>query len=208
MKKTLSDISIELNEQSGHVNSPCLIFITDNEAQPCPEEVIDKLPKKSMVILRDYDYENRYELGKALRYICRTKEIKFLVAGDLTLALMLEADGIHIPEPMMNEVPQIKKDHPEFIISISCHNEASLKQAVKFEDDLIILAPVFPTKSHPETYDDPSLTLGPDKVQELCTRYIAPIYALGGVNVETALHLQNTGVAGIAAIRGFLNKKN
>ena len=203
MKKNLSDISRELNEQSGFPGSPILIFITDNDAQPCPEDVIDKLPKNSMVILRDYDDENRYELGKALRYICRQKEIRFLVAGDLTLALMLEADGVHLPEHMIGEISQIKTDNPALLISTSCHDEHSLSRSVDLGSDIVLLAPVFPTHSHPETFDNPSLTLGMSKFNSLCTKYNVPIYALGGVNKDTAKQLHNSGAAGIAAIRGF-----
>ncbi len=203
MKKTLSDISKELNEQSGYAGFPSLIFITDHRAQPCPEEIIDRLPSGSVVILRDYDDENRYDTGKALRYICRAKGIKFLVAGDLTLSLMLEADGVHLPEYMISDAAKIKTDHPDYFISVSCHGEEALEKAVGIGADVALLAPIFPTNTHPETLDDPTLIIGVGRLADFCNKYSIPIYALGGVNVETAELLHQTGVAGISAIRGF-----
>ena len=38
--------------------------ITDQQAQPYPEKVIDNLPQNAAVILRDYDHDNRGELGE------------------------------------------------------------------------------------------------------------------------------------------------
>ena len=95
MKRNLTEISKELNRQSGFEGKASVIFITDRHAQPYPENIVSELPVGSMVITRDYDDENRAELGRALGYICKARNLKFIVAGDYTLCLMLEADGIH-----------------------------------------------------------------------------------------------------------------
>ena len=55
MTGNLTEIALELNRESRFDNMPRVIFITDNGAQPYPEDVIERLPKNSMVILRDYD---------------------------------------------------------------------------------------------------------------------------------------------------------
>ena len=47
------------------------------------------------------------------------------------------------------------------------------------------------------------LTIGPGRLRSICEGIRVPIYALGGVNNITAEKLKGTGVAGIAAIRGF-----
>ena len=133
MKKNLSEISKELNRESRFKGMPRVIFMTDQAAQPCPEDVIDRMPEGSMVILRDYDDEDRYDLAKALSYICKSKEIKFLVAGDLTLSLMVEADGIHLPEYMMGEALKIKEDHSDFIITTAAHSEQAALDSVRAE---------------------------------------------------------------------------
>lgn len=203
MKRNLAEISQELNRQSGWKDLPDLIFITDQKAQPLPESVIEKLPQGAMVIFRDYDHDQRAELASALRYICKSKDIKFLVAGDLTLALMVDADGIHLPEHMIDEATAIRRAHPKFFITASCHANTVMGKIPKLEIDAILLAPIFATSSHPETMNDLSLTIGPNKLKLICENIRMPVYALGGVNDTTAEKLLGTGVAGIAAIRGF-----
>ena len=69
--------------------------------------------------------------------------------------------------------------------------------------DAILLAPIFETRSHPETMKNKGLTIGPGRLRSICEGIRVPIYALGGVNNITAEKLKGTGVAGIAAIRGF-----
>ncbi|MCC3861981.1 thiamine phosphate synthase [Emcibacteraceae bacterium Y4] len=177
--------------------------MTDKKAQPLPEEVIERMPSGSMVILRDYDHENRAELAKALCYICRVKGIKFMVAGDLTLALMVQADGIHLPEYMLDQIATIKRENPDFTVTVSAHDHSAVRKAEKSDADGVLLAPVFPTYSHPETFDDPSKTIGTDKLANICAKQKIAIYALGGINIDTALSLKDTGIAGIAAIRGI-----
>jgi thiamine-phosphate pyrophosphorylase len=203
MEKNLTEISNELNRISRFKGKPRLIFMTDNEAQPHPEETIDRMPEGSMVILRDYDDENRHDLAKALSYICQSKGIKFLVAGDLTLALMVDADGVHLPKYMAQDAESIKIDNPNFIITIAANSKKAVEKAELLGVYAVLVAPVFPTKSHPETFEDQSLLIGTEQLQELCSEFDIAIYALGGVNVETAERIKHSGIAGFAAIRGI-----
>ncbi len=203
MERNLTEIAEDLNRQSGYVHLPSLIFITDNETQPYPESVIEKMPSGSMVILRDYDLESRRELGQALKYICEKRGIKFVVAGDLTLSLMVKADGIHIPEHALHKVSSIREEYPDYFITASVHNEAAIKHALEGDVDALLLSPIFPTKSHPETFKDINLTIGLNALKIICSKYEVPIYALGGITIETAPDLSNSGVTGIAAIRGL-----
>lgn len=203
MKRKLSEIADELNHQSGFNHLPSLIFITDQKAQPCPETVIDQLPIGSMVIFRDYAHKNRNELGQALRYIAKARGIKFLVAGDISLTLMVAADGIHLPEHLISQAINIKTEHPDLYITVSCHTEEAILVAMKNGVDAVLLGPVFPTKSHPETFDEPTLTIGAEGLKKICEKFSFPIYALGGVNQKTAEKIVHCGATGIAAIRGF-----
>ncbi|MBT5767321.1 thiamine phosphate synthase [Pseudemcibacter sp.] len=203
MTGNLTEIALELNRESRFDNMPRVIFITDNGAQPYPEDVIERLPKNSMVILRDYDLETRANLGKALRYMCKTKGIKFFVAGDIKLALMLDADGIHLPEFMLSEAEKIKQDYPSMLISVAAHKEETIVEAERLNLFASLLSPIYPTKSHPETFEDIGKTIGIKRLNEVCEKYKIPVYALGGINKETAQELIYSNIAGIAGIRGF-----
>lgn len=203
MTGNLTEIAVELNRESRFDNMPRVIFMTDNEAQPFPEDVIERLPCESIVVLRDYDHDDRENLGKALRYICRTKGIKFFVAGDITLSLMLDADGIHLPEYMLSDAEKIKQDYPSLLMSIAAHHEITVAKAERLDLFAVLLSPIFPTKSHPETFTDKSKTIGIKRLNEVCEKYKIPVYALGGINEQTAQELLNSNIAGFAGIRGL-----
>lgn len=203
MNGNLTEISKELNHLSRFDGLPSLIFITDQSSQPYPEHIIDKLPNGSIVILRDYDHKSRYELGKALSYLCKAKNLKFLVAGDLTLALSLEADGIHLPEYLMEKALDIRKENPNYFITAAAHNEKIVQKAIQYKIDAVLLAPIFPTQSHPETIEDMSLTIGTEKLRSISINNDIPIYGLGGININTIKNLYGTGIVGIATITGL-----
>ncbi len=178
-------------------------FITDQQAIPCPEEIIAELPPGFGVIFRDYDHPARAELGNKLAGLCRRRGLVFLVAADVILAGCLEADGIHLPEAMTDQVSRIRQGHPDRIITLSCHAPASVSQASSLPLDAMVIAPVFPTQSHPETYSGARATLGLSGVVDITSRTTLPLYGLGGITVDNIHELSGTGLAGIAAIRGF-----
>lgn len=203
MTEKLTEISKELNHQSDFDHLPALIFMTDQDAQPMPENIIAKMPKGAMVIFRDYQHQNRTDLGKALCYICKARGVKFIVAGDLTLCLMLGADGIHLPEYMVGETKNIRADHKDLLITTAAHGEQAVSRAQSCGVDAILLAPIFPTKSHMRTIGNPKSCLGRDKLKYICGKYKIAIYALGGITQINAAELMDTGITGIATIRGL-----
>lgn len=190
-----------LNKDHGHL--PPVFFITDQQAVPSPEKVISRLPKGSGVILRDYDHPAREKLGAALAKICRDRNIIFLVAQDAELGIKLEADGVHLPERCMDWATDIRASYPHWMITASCHDRSSIMRAEALPVNACLIAPVFPTYSHPETFSGQAATLGLSGVQDMTAATNLPLYALGGVTNENARQLIGSGVVGIAAIRGF-----
>lgn len=202
---TLADIAKRLNKDHGHL--PALFFMTDQQAAPAPEKVISALPGGSAVIFRDYDHSERESLGAALAVMCRERDIRFLVARDVDMAVKLAADGVHLPEILMGQAGNIRASHPHWMITVSCHDLASVIRASDMPVDAGLIAPVFPTRSHPMTLSGQQATLGLSEVRDMAAATVLPLYALGGVTHKNAPQLIGSGVAGIAAIRGFYDVK-
>lgn len=198
---TLTDIAKRLNKDHGHL--PSVFFITDQQAVPSPDKIIKGLSRGSAVILRDYNHRNREKLGAELRKICQEKGIIFLVAGDADLAVELSADGVHLPEGLMEQAVDIRNLQPQWIITASCHDHAAVVRAASLPINAGLIAPVFPTYSHPSTYSGQRPTLGLSGVRDLVAATTLPLYALGGITDKNARQLIGSGVVGIAAIRGF-----
>jgi len=207
---TLTDIARRLNDDYGQGCRqgqgsllPSSFFITDEKAIPQPEKIIATLPRGFAVILRDYDSPQRAALGTRLSELCRAGGLKFLVAGDVSLASFLKADGIHLAEHVRHQATSIRERYPDWLITASCHSQESLKGAEGMPLDAALVSPVFPTSSHPETLSGEKDVLGWEKLREMVSTTTFPLYALGGITGDNAHKLVGLGLAGLAAIRGF-----
>ena len=61
--------------------------------------------------------------------------------------------------------------------------------------DIVVLAPVFATASHPT-----ARTLGPTRFAALVRQVPCPVIALGGITSHTARRLTHSGAHGLAGI--------
>jgi len=181
-----------------HVPLPPLIFITDRQRQPHPEVVASNLPKGSAVLFRDYGLLNRKLLGKKLKALCREKQLIFLVAGNGGLAHNLSADGIHLSEIHIQEVPYWRTTHPNWLITVAAHSEKAVQKAARAGAHAALVSPIFETQSHPQ-----AKPLGASRLRRIVASYPIPIYALGGVNTRTQTLLGNIGLCGLAGISSF-----
>ncbi|MCF6215414.1 MAG: thiamine phosphate synthase [Emcibacter sp.] len=205
---TLADIANRLNQEywQDHRNGqglPALFFVTDQQAIPHPEKIISELSQEAAVIFRDYDHPSRAALCAELARLCRKKNIPFLVAGDIALAEKLGASGVHLPEIMMMQADDIRRDYPHWIITAACHDLNSVRKAGNLPIDAALIAPIFPTHSHAETLTGEQKTLGLRGVQAMVKASSLPLYGLGGISSMNGRELIGSGLVGLAAIRGF-----
>ena len=153
--------------------------------------------------LKKYSFEKKITIGKKIKQICKTNNVKFLVNDDPELSKKLNADGCHLGQKDMS-IMEARKIVGNKIIGITCHNSINLaKAAIKGKADYIAFGAFFSTNTKKVKYRASTKIL--DKVKKL-TRI--PIVAIGGINVSnyTKLLLNNTN---LLAISGYVwkNKK-
>lgn len=181
---------------------PPLILMTDSRRLPDPLAAAADLPRGSAVILRHYDAPDRAGLARRLAGICRRRGILLLIAADWRLAVASGANGVHLPEGMARRGPCAwgagAPHRPGFLVTAAAHSPAAIARAARAGADAVLLSPVFATASHPGAE-----TLGPLKFVRWCRAAALPVYALGGIDRETAPRLAGSGLAGIAGIGGL-----
>lgn len=84
------------------------------------------------------------------------------------------------------------------MLSVSVHNLTQLQQAQAMGADCVLLSPVLPTQTHPDTP-----ALGWQQASEWARQATIPVYALGGVSLNHLAQAKASGFQGIAAIRAF-----
>lgn len=175
------------------IGLPPLVLLTDDERLPDPVAAARALPKGSMVILRARQKAHRAKLAASLSRIAHERDLVLLIADDPELAMQTHAHGIHLPEAHAMQAAHWRARRPNWLITCAAH---SLQACTRMRyADAILLGPVFATQSHPD-----AAVLGAIHTRLIASAAQTPIYALGGVDAQTILHLKNANLAGIAAI--------
>ncbi|MBM3518544.1 MAG: thiamine phosphate synthase, partial [Alphaproteobacteria bacterium] len=121
--------------------------------------------------------------------------VLLLIAEDGWLAARAGAAGLHLPERARGRLRYWRQRRPRWLITVAAHGLPALRAAAEGGADAALLAPVFPTASHPG-----APALGPLRFARLAQTSPLPVYALGGVTARTGRRLSGTAAAGIAAI--------
>lgn len=178
-----------------------MIAMSDEERMPDPIAIIPHLSPGSALILRHYNTPNRQTLAKDLAPLCQRWGIKLLIANDARLARAVQADGLHLSENALHRGPQLWRQicAPHWLITAAAHSPAALLRAARTGAHAALLAPVFPTASHPERPH-----IGLHRLAQWSQISPLPVYALGGIGHATVRRLKNCKIAGIAGIGGFM----
>jgi thiamine-phosphate pyrophosphorylase len=155
---------------------------------------IGRLRFCSGVIFRHYELPEaeRQSLFRKVRRTCRRRGHLLILASDERKAICWRADGFH----------QRSASRSILLHSVAVHNRVQLAKAKRYRADMILLSPLFVTKSHPG-----QRPLGKTRFNALAA--IAgnmKVIALGGMTQRNAAGLNPGLVDGWAAIDTFRRK--
>ncbi|RMA97294.1 thiamine phosphate synthase [Hydrogenothermus marinus] len=175
--------------------------ITDRKKYKIPFEnqiklLLDKGIRMFQLREKDLSSGELLNLAEKMKRILEKYNGSLFINDRVDVALLVEADGVHLPENSF-PVSKIKTKFPHLIVGKSCH---SIECAIKAQEegaDYIIFSPIF----YVEGKGKPQ---GIKKLKEVVERVNIPVYALGGINKSNINQVLDTGVYGIAGIRTFL----
>ncbi len=157
---------------------------------------------------KDLDPSELLELATAVVEAVRAESdsTRVLLNGPAGIALAAGADGLHIPSHAPHDALDAARDafHPrQPILSVACHDLASVARARAAAADYLLFAPVY-GKQLPGGHTLPGTGL--TALAQACRAAASiPVLALGGVTPANAAACVNAGAAGIAAIRLFMS---
>lgn len=177
---------------------PPLLFFTDPIRTPTPWEVAARLPRGAAVVYRGFGRPEMVEEARTLRQVTADRGLRLLIGHDADLAAAIGADGVHLPERVLDRAEGLRSRHPEWIITGALHEDVARpgREAL----DAVILSPVFRAGGSSAGRDP----LGVANVTQRVSRLSVPAYGLGGITAETASALADTGLCGLAAIDGVV----
>jgi thiamine-phosphate pyrophosphorylase len=185
--------------------------ITDSALLPNDNLLIAKVEAAlrggiSMVQYRDKssDTQKRTHQAFVLRDLCTHYRVPLIINDDVQLAIVVNADGVHLGQQDVALVQARQLLGSEKIIGITCH--ASLTHAKKAEAnsaDYVAFGSCFSSPTKPNALHVSLQTLAEAKQQ-----LHIPVVAIGGINYENAHSIIHTGVDMIAVISSLFTQEN
>jgi len=141
-------------------------------------------------------------LAQQVVALCHRCGAKVLLNAHPDCLARVSADGVHLSQSLAAEF-SARPVADESLLSVSCHDEISLRQAKLIAADFAVLSPVQQTQSHPE-----AKPLGWPEFQRWVMAASLPVYALGGLGRGDILTARQHAAQGVAAIRALWGESN
>jgi len=193
------------NESFSTLSRPSLYLITD--ASLIRDLTVPEAVEKAILGgLKFVQYREKnlspsksYEVGEMLRLLTRKAGAIFIVNDDVSLALAVEADGVHLGQEdlPMQEARKILGHRK--LIGISTHSVQEAMAAEQAGADYIGLGPIYST-----TTKQTRSPLGCVVIRQVTEKVKIPVFAIGGINRTNLREALMAGAAGISIVSAIL----
>ncbi len=142
--------------------------------------------------------------ARSLLELCRTYRAPLIINDDLKLAARIGADGVHLGQTDASLIEARQHLGSQAIIGVTCHASLSLaKQAQERGADYVAFGRFFNSATKPEAPPAPLQLLSQAR-RELAV----PICAIGGITIDSAPVLLESGADLLAIIHGVFGQKD
>jgi thiamine-phosphate pyrophosphorylase len=137
-------------------------------------------------------------LARRLREVTRAAGALFIVNDHLDLALLSEADGVHLGPDDLSVTAARRVAGDGLLIGASASTSAAALAAIKSGADYIGCGPAFATPLKPQKE-----VIGPRGVAEVANAVGAagPVFAIGGIDASNIAQLTSVGVRRACVVR-------
>lgn len=131
--------------------------------------------------------------------VCKKNGVKLILNSAMQSSFSSQVAGVHLTSRDLMSM-QTRPSNLAWV-SASCHNLEELHHAEKIGLDFAVLAPVMPTKTHPD-----AKALGWERFAHMVFQINIPVYALGGMSANDLTTSLYFGAQGVAGIRMFIEE--
>jgi thiamine-phosphate pyrophosphorylase len=132
------------------------------------------------------------EIGK----IVKQSGARYIINDRADIALILEADGVHVGQDDLPPAKVRKLVGEQMILGFSTHNERQLRDGDREPVDYLALGPIFGTPSK----KNPDPVVGTAELARLRALTEKPLVAIGGITRANAREVLAAGASSLAVI--------
>ncbi|WP_027179557.1 thiamine phosphate synthase [Maridesulfovibrio bastinii] len=168
------------------------------------KEMLDNNIKLIQYREKEIKSGQKYKECCEIRKMTREAGAAFIINDDIDLAMMVEADGIHIgQEDFPIEVVR-KLIGDKMAIGLSTHNPEQAREAVKLGADYIGVGPIFKTMTKEDVCDP----VGFDYLEYVAQNISIPFVAIGGIKEHNIKEVTSRGVKCVALVTEIVEADN
>jgi len=145
-----------------------------------------------------------FKQALAIRALCREFHTPFVVNDRPDIALLVEADILHLGQDDLPLAAARRLVGPVMPIGRSTHSLAQALRAVAEGADYLGFGPIYKTPSKRK----PDPAVGVDGLQEMLAQVSLPVVAIGGLDEINITAVAATGVPAVAVIRAILQAED
>lgn len=195
MKKEVIDYSLYLVTDSRNK--------TEGEFLKIIEEAVEG--GTSIVQLREKTASTKdfYGLALKVKEITRKYDVPLIINDRIDIALAIDSEGVHLGQEDMPADIAREIIGDDKILGVSA---STVEEAIKAQvdgADYIGSGAVFPTA----TKDDAD-SVSKEELVEIVNSIDIPVVAIGGITLENAKELKNTGIAGFSVVSAIMGADN
>ncbi len=187
-----------------------LYAVTDlTQVKPSILSVIETVYRNGTDIVqlrsKTLSMRDKVALGRAIQKISTRMKKLFFVNDSLDLALLTNADGLHVGQEDMSpkDIRALcKKVGRHLYLGLSTHSELQAKKAMQEPVDYFGVGPVFKTPTKPG-YSSVGLKL----IRQVSRFATKPWVAIGGINRNNLAQVLDAGATRVAVVRAIFDAK-
>lgn len=141
-----------------------------------------------------------YNLALKVKKITEKYGVPLIINDRLDIALAVDADGVHVGQSDMPCDVTRRLIGQDKILGVSAATIEEAKKAEKDGADYIGTGAVFPT----QTKDDAD-SVTKEELEKIVESIDIPVVAIGGINLENAHELKDTGIAGLSVVSAIMS---
>lgn len=151
----------------------------------------------TMVQLREKHLDDDAFTAEArdIKQLCADNHVPFIINDNLTVAMAVDADGIHVGQDDMSALEIRRQWGKNKIVGVSAQTVAEAVRAEKDGADYLGVGAVFPTATKTDAIDVPLPVL-----RDITKATSIPTVAIGGIDLTNTAQLKDSGIVGIAVI--------
>ena len=144
-----------------------------------------------------------YNLALKVKEITTKYNVPLIINDRIDIALAIDADGIHVGQTDMPCEVTRKLMGSDKIVGVSASTIKEAKQAEKDGADYIGTGAIFPT-----TTKDDAEKVSKKELKEIVDSIDIPVVAIGGITIENAPELIDTGIKGLSVVSAIMSSDN